>query len=178
MGKDDILDSDNAVYDQTDGEQKLNGDIEGASEGIETRTLIFLDGQFMGERNEALVNKIETTNAEKGLQETTEIRLKTASGCGHVLHTAAEAGIACLSCKRLHKEPLILCSECAKSPENICYVCNAACCYRCRREKRFLDSEKRVVCKACIKSTLLIGLLKQIIKWFIIAAGIYYIIMF
>lgn len=178
MGKDDILDSDIIVYDQTDGEQKLNGDIEGASEGIQTQTLIFLDGQFQGLPDEALVNKLETTYVENGLKEATQIRLKAASGCGCILHTGAEASVVCLSCRRLHKEPLILCKECAIKPENICYICNAACCYRCRREKRFLDSEKRVVCKACARSTLRLKLLKQIVKWLLIAAGIYYIIMF
>lgn len=179
MAKDDTQDNGNVFDDQIASQENLNGDdIEGASEGIETRTLIFLDGQFNGQIDEALVNKVQTTDAEEGLKETTEIRLKTASGCGHVLHTGAEAGIVCLSCRRLHKEPLILCSTCAKDPANICYICNAASCYRCRREKHFIDGEQRVVCKACVKSTLRLKLIKQIIKWLLIGAGIYYIIMF
>jgi len=179
MAKDVFQDSENIFDDQIAGQENLNGDdIEGASDGLETRTLIFLDGQFNGQIDEALVNKVETTNAEEGLKETTEIRLKAASGCGCILHTAAEAAVVCLSCRRLHKEPLVLCKECIKKPENICYVCNAACCYRCRREKRFLDGQKRVVCKACLRSTLRLRLLKQIIKWLLIGAGIYYLIMF
>jgi hypothetical protein len=176
MTEDNIQTGGDAADDQIYGEQELSGDIRGASEGIETRTLIFLDGQFEGRADEALVNKVETTNAENGLKETTEIRLKAASGCGCILHTGAEAAVACLSCRRLRKEPLILCKECAQKPENICYICTAASCYNCRREKHFLDAEKRVVCKACVRSTLRVRLLKQIIKWLIIAAGIYYII--
>lgn len=180
MAKDDIQSSGNIVDEQIAGRENLNSDdSEGSSEGIETRTLIFLDGQFEGQPDEALVNKVETTNAEEGLKETTEIRLKAASGCGCILHTGAEAAVVCLSCRRLHKkEPLILCKECVQKPENICYICSAACCYRCRREKHFLDGEKRVVCKACVRSTLRLRLLKQIIKWLLIGAGIYYIIMF
>lgn len=179
MAKDNIQRDGNTIDEQIADRENLNSDdIEGASEGIETKTLIFLDGQFEGQPDEALVNKVETTNAEEGLKETTEIRLKAASGCGCILHTGAEAAVVCLSCRRLHKEPLVLCKECTRKPENICYICNAACCYRCRREKRFLDGEKRVVCMACVKSTLRLRVLKQLIKWALIAAGIYYIIMF
>jgi len=160
------------------GRQEHNDDVEDATDAagaIETRTIISLDGQFKGEIGEPLVNKVETTTAKDGLVETTEIRLKTAQ-CGHVLHTASEAGLSCVSCARLHKEPLILCSECAKNPDNICFVCNSVCCWKCRRERR-IDGEKRIVCEACVKSTLRLKLIKQIMKWFLIAAAIYYLIM-
>jgi len=88
MAKDVFQDSENIFDDQITGQENLNGDdIEGASDGLETRTLIFLDGQFNGQIDEALVNKVETTNAEEGLKETTEIRLKAASGCGCILRS-------------------------------------------------------------------------------------------
>lgn len=180
MAKEDIQDGENIIDAQIAGQENLNGSDNGDTSGdSETRTLVYLDGQFKGQSDEPLVNKVETTSTEEdSLVETTEIRLKTASGCGHVLHTGSEAGIACLSCQRRGDEPLILCAECAKSSENICYICNAASCYRCRRERRFIDGENRVVCRACIKSTLRLRLLKQLIKWLLIGAGIYYLIMF
>jgi len=180
MAEDNILDNENIFDDQINGQENLNsGDMKDASDDSEVRTFIYLDGQFKGQRDELLVNKVETTSTEEdSLVETTEIRFKTASGCGHVLHTGSEAGVACLSCQRRGDEPLILCIECAKDSENICYICNAATCYRCRRERRFIDGENRVVCKACIKSTLRIRFVKQLIKWFLIGAGIYYVIMY
>ena len=158
--------------------ENLSDDIDAPSDGtMETRTQIFLDGQFKGETDEPLVNKVETTTAEDGLVETTEIRLKTAQ-CGHVLHTASEAGLSCMSCLRQRtKEPSILCSECAKNPDNICYVCNSVCCWQCRDERR-IDGEKRVVCSACVRTTLRLKFVKQIVKWLLIAGALYYIIMF
>jgi len=168
----------NIIDDQSTDWQEHNGDTERPSEGtMETRTVIYIDGQYSGQADEPLVNKVETTSAEDGLIETTEIKLKTASGCGHVLHTGSEAGDACLSCRRLNQEPLIFCNECAKNPDNLCYVCNSICCWKCRDERR-VDGEMRVVCKACIRSTLRLKLLKQIIKWLFIAAALYYLVMF
>ncbi len=156
-----------------------DSDVTGACDGLQEKTLLYITGPFNGQVNEPLVDKCQTTSVQDcGSVETTEIRLKTANGCGHVLHTDAEAGVACLSCKRLHRESLILCAECAKNMLNICWICNAASCYRCRREKRFIAGEKRVICEACIKSTLRMGLLKQLIKWLIIAGAIYYLITF
>lgn len=175
MAKEDIPNSKNRFDDQNTGPEDLNGgDIEDTSEGLETRTLIFLDGQFKGQPDELLVNKIETT----GLEERIEIRLKTATACGHVLHTGSEAGLRCVSCSRLgKKDPLIFCSECAKNPENICFICNSVCCYLCRRQRR-IDSENRLVCLACVKTTLRVELVKGLIKWLLIGAGILYLIMF
>lgn len=181
MPEPNIQDSDYIADEQIAEDQTLNGDdVTGGFDGLQEKTLIYLAGQFNGQANEPLVDKCQTTSVQDcGSVETTEIRLKTANGCGHVLHTGAEAGVACLSCKRLHRrESLILCAECAKNALNICWLCNAASCYRCRREKRFIDGEKRVICEACIKSTLRIGLLKQLIKWSIISGAIYYIITF
>ena len=180
MTEDSILGDDSIFDDQINSQKILNGgDMRDASDDTENRTFIYLDGQFKGQKNELLINKVESTSIEEdSLRETTEIRLKTASGCGHVMHTSAEAGLACLSCQRLGNEPLILCIECAKDSGNICYFCNAAICHRCRRERRFIDGENRVVCKACIKSTLRLRLIKQLIKWLLIGAGIYYLIMF
>ena len=180
MAEDSILGDDSIFDDQINNRKILNdGDIKDASDDTETRTFIYLDGQFKGQKDELLINKVESTSIEEdSLRETTEIRLKTASGCGHVMHTSAEAGLACLSCQRLGDEPLILCIECAKDSGNICYFCNAATCHRCRRERRFIDGENRVVCKACIKSTLRLRLIKQLIKWLLIGAGIYYLIKF
>jgi hypothetical protein len=181
MPEPDIQDSDSIVGKEiTDSDVPGGNDVEGAFDGLRTQTLIFLEGQFKGQANEPLVNKLKTTTAdERSSLETTEIRLKAAAGCGHILHTSAEAGVACLSCGRLGKEPLLLCAECAKSHENVCYICNAAACYRCRRERRLtIDGEKRVVCEACIKSTLRIRLLKEIIKWLFIAGALYYVVKF
>jgi len=185
MAKDDIHDDENLLDAQIIGRENNNGDDGDSDSGktsddSEARTFIYLDGQFKGQSDELLVNKVETTSTEEdSLVETTEIRYKTASGCGHVLHTGSEAGVACLSCQRLgEEEPLILCAECAKDSGNICYFCNAPVCYRCRRERPFIDGENRVVCKACIKSTLRIRRLKQLIKWLLIGAGIYYVIMY
>ncbi len=172
------LEADGNIIDSQTAEDKKDDHDEGSSnEAMETRTLIFLDGQFMGKTDEPLVNKVETTSAEHGLKETTEIRLKSGSGCAHILHTGAELGSSCVSCTRLNKEPLILCSECAKDPDNFCYVCNSICCWQCR-DQRWLDGEMRVVCRACIRTTLRIRLLKHVIKWLIIAAALYYLLMF
>ena len=162
------------------GRQEHNDDVEDATDAagaIETRTIISLDGQFRGEPGEPIVNKTESTTAEDGLIESVDIKLKTASGCGHVLHTGNEAGLRCVSCCRLRKEPLILCSECAKNPDNICFVCNSVCCWKCRRERR-IDGENRLVCLACVKSTLRLKRFKLIIKWLLVAAAIYYLVMF
>jgi hypothetical protein len=180
MAKDNICDDENSLDTQIiDPENNSGGDSEKTSDDSEVRTFIYLDGQFKGQRDELLVNKIETTSTEEdSLVETTEIRLKTASGCGHVLHTGSETGIACMSCRRCGDEPLILCIECAKDDGNICYICNAAACYKCRRQRPFIDGENRVVCKACIKSTLRIRFVRQLIKWLLIGAGIYYVIMY
>jgi hypothetical protein len=161
------------------GWQGRNDDVDDATDvagAIETRTIISLDGQFNGEPGEPIVNKTESTTAEDGLVEKVDIKLKTASGCGHVLHTGNEAGLRCVSCGRSMKEPLILCSECAKNPDNICLVCNSACCWKCRRERR-IDGENRLVCLACVRSTLRLKLAKQIIKWLLVAAAVYYLIM-
>lgn len=155
-------------------------DVAGACDGIQEKTLIYIDGQFKGRTNELLINKCQTTRVEDcGSVETTELRWKYASGCSHILHTGAEAGVACLSCRRLgREEPLILCAECAKNALNVCWICNAACCYKCRRERPIVDGEKRVICEACIKSTLRIWLLKQLAKWLIVAGAVYYLIKF
>ena len=179
---DDDIQADNETINDSNPDPKDFGDdvdaIETSSdETMETRTRIFLDGPFTGGQDEVLVDKAETTTAENGLIETTQIRLKTASACGHILHTGSEAGLRCVSCNRLGKEPLILCSECAKNPDNICYVCNSVCCWQCRDERR-IDGEKRIVCKACVKTTLRLKLIKQIVKWLLIAGAVYYIIMF
>jgi len=155
-----------------------DGDIIGSQdeEGMDVRTLIFLEGQVKA--GEPLVDKAEITAAGDSYQETTQIKLKTASGCGHVLHTGAEAGLTCLSCQRIGRpEPKILCSECSKNPANICYICSTPCCYACK-DVRFIDGEMRIVCRACIRSTLRIRLLKQIIKWALIAAAIYFLLTF
>ncbi len=179
MAKDNEI-NDSMVDDGPTQQGNHDGDIIGYSdnETLETRTIIYVDGQVRA--GEPLVDKVESTDAKEGLKETTEIRYKTASGCGHVLHTGAEAGVACLSCQRLGREPLIICAECSKDPTNnncYCYICRAPCCYDCR-DNRWLDGQMRVVCKACIRSTLRLRILKAIIKWLLIAAGIYYLIMF
>jgi len=178
--EDDVRVNDDITHDKTASQQEHIDDVENASDvagAIETRTIISLAGQFKGAVGEPLVNKTESTTAEKGLVETVNIKLKTASGCGHVLHTGNEAGLRCVSCSRLGKEPLILCSECAKNADNVCFVCNSVCCYLCRRERR-IDSEDRLVCLACVKTTLRLKLIRQIIKWLLVAAAIYFLIMF
>lgn len=154
-------------------------DIDTSSdETMETRTRIFLDGPFTGQPDEVLVNKIEATILEDGFVESTDIRLKTANACGHVLHTGSEAGLRCVSCSRTHrKQPLILCGECAKNPDNICYVCNSVCCWRCRKERR-IDGEKRMVCEACVRTTLRIRLVKRILEWLAVAGALFYLLMF
>ncbi len=181
MPEPDIQDSENTIDKQNVEEQALgDDDIVGTCDGLQEKTLIYIDGQFHGRTNELLVNKCQTTRVEDcGSVDTTELRWKTASGCGHVMHTGAEAGVACLSCRRLgREEPLILCTDCAKNALNICWICNAACCYKCRRERPIVDGEKRVICEACIKSTLRIWLLKQLVKWLIVASAVYYLIKF
>lgn len=176
MEKDNEI-NDSMVDDEPTQQGSHNGDIEGSSDGIEERTLIFLDGQLTSGTDDPIIDKTETTNAgEEGLEEITQIKIKSAS-CGHVLHTSAEAGLACNSCRRLHKEALVLCTECAKNPANVCYICNAPCCYQCRDE-RWLDGQMRIVCKACIRSTLRLRILKAIIKWLLILAGLYYLVRF
>ncbi len=164
----------NEVAEQND----QDGDIIGSQddEGMDVRTLIFLEGQVKA--GEPLVDKAELTGGGDTYQETTTIKLKTSSGCGHVVHTAAEAGLTCLSCQRLGRpEPRTLCSECSKNPALICYICSTACCYVCR-DTRFIDGEMRIVCRACTRSTLRIRLLKQMIKWALIAAAIYFLLTF
>ena len=162
---------------QSAGQENGNDDIEAQPEdaGIQTKTLIYLDGQVKA--GEPLVDKLETTTAEDGLQETTEIRLKSAD-CGHVVHTGSEAGVSCLSCRRLSKEePLILCAECAKNPDNVCSICHTACCWECRDE-RLIDGEQKAVCKACIRSTLRLRMIKNIIKWLLVGAALYWLLRF
>jgi len=178
--EDDVRVNDDITHDKTASQHEHIDDVGNASDdvgAIETRTIISLDGQFKGEPGEPLVNKTESTTAEEGLVESINIKLKTASGCGHVLHTGNEAGLRCVSCGRLDKEPLILCSECAKNADNICFVCNSVCCYLCRRKRR-IDGEDRLVCLACVKTTLRLKLIRQIIKWLLVAAAIYLLIMF
>ena len=177
---DDVQLNGNITSYKTSHQQEHNDDVDNGSDvagTIETRTIISLEGQFKGEPGEPLVNKTESTTAEEGLLESVNIKLKTASGCGHVLHTGNEAGLRCVSCSRLGKEPLILCSECAKNADNICFVCNSVCCYRCRKERR-IDSEARLVCLACVRSTLRLKLIKQIIKWLLVAGAVYFLIMY
>lgn len=157
-----------------------DGDIIGShdDEGMDVRTLIFLEGQVKA--GEPLVDKAEFTGGGDTYEEKTTIKLKTASGCGHIVHTAAEAGLTCLACQRLGRpEPHVLCSECSKNqnPAITCYICSTPCCYACR-DIRFIDGEMRIVCCACIRSTLRIRLLKQIIKWALIAAAIYFLLTF
>ena len=178
--EDDVRVNNDITHDKTASQHEHIDDVGNASDvagAIETRTIISLDGQFKGEPGEPIVNKTESTTAEDGLIESVDIKLKTASGCGHVLHTGNEAGLRCVSCCRLRKEPLILCSECAKNPDTICFVCNSVCCWKCRRERR-IDGENRLVCLACVKSTLRLKRFKLIIKWLLVAAAIYYLVMF
>jgi len=125
---------------------------EGVSDNVmANRTIIFVDGQVRA--NEPVVDKLETTIADNGLQEKTEIHLRTAA-CGHVVHTGAQAGSGCSSCARLGREPTILCNDCAKDDSgNICYICHTPCCFECRTRCR-IDDEMRVVCRACVKVSL------------------------
>jgi hypothetical protein len=175
----DIQPNGDIVNDQDIGQENHHDDIEGQLDdaGIQTKTLIYLAGQV--KPGEPLIDKLETTTAEEeGLQEITEIRLRTASGCGHVVHVAAEAGLTCLSCQRMSRpEPRILCSECSKNnPDVICHFCRAPVCYACR-DQRWVDGEKRIVCRACL-STLRLRIVKTIIKWLLVAAAIYWLLRF
>jgi len=87
----------------------VGADDDSGSEGLRVRTLIFLQGRYGGAPNDPVVNRTEATTAdESGLLETTTIRLKAASGCGHILHVGQEMGLQCTSCIRLppHSRPL------------------------------------------------------------------------
>lgn len=118
----------------------MNGESE-KDQRLQTRTLIVLDGEVM--EGQPAVDKLEATGFDdKGLKEAVLIKLKYASGCGHVIHTAAEMGGLCAN-PRCHK---ILCAECSKS--HLCYRCGKPVCGACRREQ-VIDGEKRMVCEHC-----------------------------
>lgn len=78
-----------------------------------------------------------------GFEELTVMRLRHASGCGHLLHTASEAGGFCANprCRKL------LCSNCAKG--NLCAVCAKPVCGSCRKTVT-LRGSKQMVCRACV----------------------------
>ena len=92
MAEDNILDNENIFDDQINGQENNNsGDMQGASDDSEVRTFIYLDGQFKGQRDELLVNKVETTSTEEdSLVETTEIRFKTPRGADTCCTQAAK----------------------------------------------------------------------------------------
>jgi hypothetical protein len=160
-----------------DGHPAVGTNDEAVSEGLRVRTEIFLEGQFRGRPEERLVDRIEATTAdESGLVETTTLRMKAASGCGHVLHAAPEMGLQCTSCVRLRRpEPGILCIDCAADDRNACSVCNTIVCHECRQQ-RWIEGELRNACRACLRTRIRWQRVVTIAKYGAIAAGVLYII--
>jgi hypothetical protein len=106
---------------------------------MRARTLFLLEEEL--NVGDAAIDKSEAMGRdENGLSEVTVMRLRHASGCGHVIHTAAELGGVCGGCRRS------LCSECAKT--NLCSACGKPACGRCRRFLR-LHGMRQMVCRAC-----------------------------
>lgn len=179
MAKDAIHSSEADIGRPLDTHTTVGDDDDSTSEGLRVRTLIFLQGRFRGQPNDPVVNRTEATTAdENGLVETTTLRMKTASGCGHVLHTAQEMGLQCVSCIRLRRpEPNILCTECANDDRNACSVCNTIVCHECRQQ-RWMDGELKHVCRACIRTRIRWQFVATMAKYVVVAAGAYYIIFF
>jgi len=113
---------------------------------------------------------------ESGLLETTTIRLKAASGCGHILHVGQEMGLQCTSCIRLHRpEPNILCTECANDDRNACSVCNCVVCHKCRQQ-RWMDGELKNVCRACLRTRVRWQFIAAVARYVAVAAGVFYLL--
>jgi hypothetical protein len=160
-----------------DTDTTVGDDDDFSSEGLRVRTLIFLQGRFRGDPNDPVVNRTEATTADEGgLVETTTHRLRTASGCGHVLHTAQEMGLQCTSCIRLHRpEPNILCTECANDDRNSCAACNTIVCHECRQQ-RWMDGELKNVCRACVRTRIRWQFVTMTARYAAVAAGLFYLL--
>jgi len=113
---------------------------------METRTQIFLDAPGVSGR--PIVDKVERTSVgpNGGIAEAIEIRLTIANGCGHVLHTAAEATARCANpdCGA------ILCKDCTASRDHICAMCARPVCTSCTR-RIWLRADDSVVCLPCAR---------------------------
>jgi len=155
----------------------VGADDDSGSEGLCVRTLIFLQGRFGGAPDDPVVNRTEATTAdENGLVETTTFQMKTATGCGHVLHNAQEMGLQCTSCIRLRRpESNILCTECANDDRNTCSVCNCVVCHECRQQ-RWMDGELRNVCRACLRTRVRWQFITAVARYVAVAAGVFYLL--
>jgi len=125
---------------------------------VRARTLFFLDEEL--NVGDAVIDKSEAMGrGEDGFSEVTVMRLRHASGCGHVIHTAAEVGGVCGACLR----PL-------------CNACGKPACGRCRRFLR-LHGTRQMVCRACfwkawfsdpvqlLRRALFLALLWWLLRW-------------
>jgi len=177
MAKHELHNGDPDVDRPLDTRVDVGADDDSGSEGLRVRTLIFLQGQFRGAPNDPVVHRTEATTAdESGLLETTTIRLKAASGCGHILHVGQEMGLQCTSCIRLHRpEPSILCTECANDDRNTCSVCNCVVCHECRQQ-RWMDGELRNVCRACLRTRVRWQFITVVARYVAVAAGVFYLL--
>ena len=138
----------------------MNGESTDKQE-LQTKTIIILDGEV--QEGQPAVDKTEATSFnDEGLKEAVLIRLKYASGCRHIIHTAAEMGAVCSSCHR------ILCAACSKEEDNFCAKCRKAVCgcLSCRK-KESIDGERKMVCAAC-HSWFRWDDLPALLKWLVI----------
>ena len=107
---------------------------------IETRMRVLLDDSD----GRPLVDRVERTGLGlEGMIESTEIRL-TRAGCGHIIHTGAEAGAVCA-------EPTcgtVLCNACAAKDGNTCTGCGRTVCVAHQR-KHWLLGDDGVYCGPC-----------------------------
>ena len=136
------------------------------NEGLETRTRIFLEGE--AQQALPIIDKTERTGlTQNGLREDVTIRLKYATGCHHLLHTAQEAGAACGSCSGSKN---ILCAECSKSDEYVCSACHLPTCSSCQREAT-IDGKRKMVCISCCRALFRRRILDAV-KWAAIVLGL------
>jgi hypothetical protein len=122
--------------------EEIDTDVQGA---IETTTNIYLDG--VDGEDAPLVRKVERTGVGiGGMADSTEIFLRRASGCDHVVHTGAEVGGVCAGpgCQR------VLCTKCAQEPRNLCAVCLRPVCGSCQR-RIWLRADDSVLCPRCAR---------------------------
>ena len=109
---------------------------------METRMRVLLDGSD----GRPLVDRVERTGLGlEGMIESTEIRL-TRAGCGHIIHTGAEAGAVCAdpACGT------VLCNACAAKDGNTCAGCGMTVCRSCQRRIWF-RADDAVLCGPCAR---------------------------
>ena len=91
-----------------------------------------------------LVDRVERMGLGlEGMIESTEIRL-TRAGCGHIIHTGAEAGGVCAD----PRCGTVLCNACAAKEENTCAGCGMTVCRSCQR-RTWTRADDAMLCGPC-----------------------------